>query len=652
MSFCRPAALALLLSLAFATLSISKKLVAQPPSSDSSYSTSADTGDMQIVIYATDLTRKLLTADITIPIGESKADRKIAIWYPKWVPGSHGPGGPVENIAGLKITDQAGQVLAWERTGGEVFRFEVSAPAGVNTLKIWVRYITNQPSTSSFGHDSYGSRTIGMISPNTVLLYAEGALIDKTRIIATLKLPEGWKASSALPVTQSDTVGQISYGAVTLRQFVDSPIMCGPFHKTYDLVAEEEKGKTPPHRLQVFGETEQATEIHPEILAKYTAMVTQTARVAGSHPFDQFDILLGVTNSLAPNGLEHGKSSFNILPVSTMKDPKNLRGWNRLLIPHEYLHAWCGKYRCPAGMTTPDFHAPMDMDLLWVYEGLTQYLGELVEARCGLMSGEEFRQRFQSELRSAVHQQGRQWRSLSDTGEASFLLRDGSKNWPNLRRSQDYYMEGMLFWLEVDGILREQTQGAKSIDDFCHAFFKFDPNGPNPRGYSREELIQILNSLTPYDWAGLIHRRVETAQTAFDPTVAEKLGYKFALQKEPPMVKGDIFRGSSGNDSLDSLGFTCSEDGNIQNLMLDSPADLAKLAPGMRIRQVNGEPFSRAKLVEALVKAQDGSDVELLIQDGGNQRSVKIPYHDGPRYWALSRDESKPDVLEQILKPR
>jgi predicted metalloprotease with PDZ domain len=213
-------------------------------------------------------------------------------------------------------------------------------------------------------------------------------------------------------------------------------------------------------------------------------------------------------------------------------------------------------------------------------------------------------------------------------------------------------MEGMLFWLEVDGILREMTQGKKSIDDFCHAFFRFDPSGPNPRGYTREELVKILNSLAPHDWSGLIHRRIEIAQTLFDPTVAEKLGYKFVLHKEPPVVAGDVFRGAPGNDTLDSLGFTCSEDGIIRNMMLDSPADAAKLAPGMRVKQVGGEPFSRTKLTEALVKAQEGGDVELQIQDGDSQFAVKIPYHDGPRYWALIRDETKPDLLEEILKPR
>jgi predicted metalloprotease with PDZ domain len=608
--------------------------------------------EMQIEIDARDLTRRLLSAEVSIPVSASETDRRIPLWYPKWVPGSHGPGGPIANLAGFRVKDEAGNNLTWERSGGEVFRFEVNVPKNVNRIRVWLRYITNQPTTDSFGHDSYGSKTIGVISPNTVLCYPEGVKIDEMKISSMVKLPQGWKASAALPSLASENQDQIAYSAVTLRQFVDSPIMCGPYHKTYDLVPESEKGKIPPHRLQVFGETPKATDVHPEIVKRYAAMVTQTARLVGSHPFDQFDILLGVTDSLSPNGLEHARSTFNILPTLAVSSPRELYGWNRLLVPHEYLHAWCGKYRCPEGMATPDFHSPMDTELLWVYEGLTQYLGELVEARCGLMSGQEFRQRFRAELRSAVHQQGRQWRSLADTGAASHLLRDGSKNWPNLRRSQDYYMEGMLFWLEVDGILREETKGAKSLDDFCHLFFRYDPTGPNPRGYNREELVAILNSLAVHDWSGLIHRRIESAQPTFDSEVASRLGYRFALQKDPPVVPRGLFRGSSGIDALDSLGVSFSDDGVIRELMLDSPADVARLAPGMKVISIGSKVFSRSELDQALENAQMGGEIELNTVDGDAFLTIKIPYREGRRHWALSRDEGKPDLLAEILKPR
>lgn len=608
---------------------------------------------MSIEIDARDITRRLISAEVTIPVTESGSPQTVALWYPKWVPGSHGPGGPIANVAGFKVVDQGNRPLQWRRTPGEVFRFEVAVPAGVRSLKVWLRYITNQPTTDSFGHDTFGSKTIGVISPNTVLVYPEGAKIDETQITSKVLLPDAWKASAALPTADGAGENQVAYGAVSLRLFVDSPIMCGLYHKTYDLIEPSEKRKIPPHRLQVFGETERALAVHPEIVKRYAAMVTQAARVAGSHPFDQFEVLLAVTDSLPPNGLEHSRSSFNVLPTSAMSNPRSLRGWNRLLVPHEYMHAWCGKYRCPAGMVTTDFHTPMDTDLLWVYEGLTQYLGELVEARCGLMSPQEFRQRLQAELRNAMHQQGRQWRSLADTGAASHLLRDGSRNWPNLRRSQDYYMEGMLFWLEVDGILREKTKGAKSIDDFCHAFFKYDPNAPNPRGYTREEVVQTLESLLPYDWSGLIARRIESPQATFEPTVAAQLGYRFALQKDPPASPGDLFRGAGGGiDALDSLGVSFSDDGVIRTLLLDSPADQVKLAPGMKVMLVGDKLFSRARLDEALAKSLEGEPIVLQVVDGDVLHTVKIPYREGRRFWALTRDNSKPDLLAEILKPR
>lgn len=192
--------------------------------------------------------------------------------------------------------------------------------------------------------------------------------------------------------------------------------MCGPHHKTFDLVEPARANKIPPHRLQVFADDAAQCELNEEVVQKYRAMVTQAALLTGSHPFDQFDILLGVTNHLPANGLEHARSTFNVLPPSALASAKQLRGWNRLLVPHEYMHAWCGKYRRPAGMVSNSFHNPEDTDLLWVYEGLTQYLGELVEARSGLMTNEQFTHRLLVELRNATHQQGREWRTLADTG--------------------------------------------------------------------------------------------------------------------------------------------------------------------------------------------------------------------------------------------
>ncbi len=618
--------------------------------------TDADANEtMRIAIDASDITRKLLQAELEIPIASQATQRNVALWYPKWVPGSHGPGGPISNVAGLRIEDSKGNTLAWQRSPGEVYRIEVTVPADTDRLRVWIRYITNQPTTGSTGHDSWGSPRIGVVTPSTVLLYPEDADIDAQLIASTVKLPVDWKLSSALPTEESkanDGAETVSFKEVSLSQFVDSPIMCGQYRRVLNLVEPKHKETIPPHRLCLFADTPQQCDIDAVILARLQAMVTQTALLCGSHPFDQFDILLAVTNNLPPNGLEHSRSTFNVLPPSALGSFAQLRGWNRLLVPHEYLHAWCGKYRRPAGMVTSNFHTPLNTELLWVYEGLTQYLGELVEARCGLMTADQFKHRLLVELQNAVHQQGRQWRTLADTGAAAHILRDGSNSWPGLRRSQDFYMEGMLFWLEADAILRTNSNGKKSLDDFCHEFFSATRDTTLPNPYTRDDLIRILDSLVSYDWDGLIRRRVESFQSEFDPSVAESLGYRFQIQEQSPAIPGDTFRLSGAIDAYDSLGVTFSSDGVVRNILLDSPADKARLAQGMKIVGIGSFVWSPARLYQAIREAKSGSMIELKIVEDEQFRTISIPYHDGLRSWNLVRDPSSPDRLAEILKPR
>lgn len=607
---------------------------------------------MQIEIDLRDLARKLVHAELTLPLTpDKKDDRKIALWYPKWVPGSHGPGGPIANIAGLRIEDGDGNLLSWERTPGEVYRLEVHVPASVKQLTISLRYIADQPTTTSYGHDCFSSSNIGVISPGALLLYPETADIDRDAISTRLLLPSNWQAATALPPAEA-TPGQKntrSYHATSLRTFVDSPIMCGRHYRTVELVEELQRDKIPPHTLHLFGDESANTDLNEEVIGKLRSMVTQTGLLMGSHPFDRFDMLLAVTNELPKNGLEHSRSSFNVLPPKPLQSLKAWKGWDRLLIPHEYIHAWCGKYRRPEGMLTKDFHSPKDTHLLWVYEGLTQYLGELIEARCGLMSQDEFRHRIAVELRHAIHQQGRQWRTLADTASASHILRDRSPSWSGLRRSQDYYMEGMLFWLEADARIRKQTNGSKSLDDFCKRFLGATAKSPHPHAFSRKDVVRELNAIVAYDWDGLIRRRVESFQEQFDPSVAGLLGYRFELQVKAPSIPATTFRHPSGIDVADSLGMVLTADGHVQNLLLGSPADRARFGPGMQVMGVNGRKWSGPRLIEALTQDGDQRPIDLLVADGDELRTMQLHYYDGPRYWSLVRQDDQADLIEKIL---
>ncbi|MEM8667318.1 MAG: hypothetical protein AAGG48_07375 [Planctomycetota bacterium] len=609
---------------------------------------------MRLSIDARGLARKLIDAELCLPITASEQSQKVALWYPKWVPGSHGPGGPVANIAGLQIRSSSGEILNWKRSPGEVYRLEVEVPAGEEELHLSVRYLSNQPTTTSFGHDCFASSQVGVISPGCLVLYAEGIDIDQQRVSLDLRIPDGWNVASALPFdSESNESGSEAihqFESVTLRTLVDSPLMFGRHYQSFELVKDTDL--SPPHTLHVFGDDEIMAQLSKEVIAKYASMVEQTSLLIGSHPFDRFDILLAVTNELPKNGLEHSRSTFNVLPPSSMRSAAALKGWDRLLVPHEYLHAWCGKFRRPTGMLTSDFHTAKDTELLWVYEGLTQYLGELVEARSGMMSPDEFRHRLFVELRNATHQQGRRWRTLADTAAASHILRSASPMWGGLRRSQDYYMEGMLFWLEADARIRKLTNDQRSLDDFCQAFFNASRDNQRPSGFDRDEIVSQLNAIAKFDWDGLIARRVESFQQSFDPAVANSLGYSWKLAMTQPKIPTSTFRHGGGVDLLDSLGMSVTSTGQVRRVLLDSPADQAKLLPTTQIIGIGENTWSGERLREAVRRTIDNEPVEILIKDGDRLRSVQIHYYDGLRFWNLVRDESQPDRLRQILQPR
>ncbi len=610
---------------------------------------------MQIIIDVRDLPRKLVRAELTLPLTPATDDpRKIALWYPKWVPGSHGPGGPIANIAGLKIEDLQGNLLPWVRTPGEVYRLEVEVPPGVEGMRVFLHYIADQPTTTSYGHDCFSGSSIGVISPGTLLLYPEGADIDVQQITTHLQLPHGWQAASAMTAAKQETEenGVLAYQPVSLRSFVDSPIMCGLHYRSFDLVEEGRRDQIPVHTLHVFGDEAAHVDVNEEVVEKLRVMVTQAALLIGSHPFDRFDILLAATNELPKNGLEHSRSTFNVLPVQSLQSPTGLKGFDRLLIPHEYIHAWCGKYRRPAGMLTKDFHTPKDTELLWVYEGLTQYLGELIEARCGLMNQDEFRHRITVELRHAEHLQGRQWRTLADTAAASHILRDRSSSWSGLRRSQDYYMEGMLFWLEADARIRRESGGTKSLDDFCRNFLGSTSKSDHPLAFTRQNVVKQLKAIADLDWDGLIRRRMESFQAQFDPTVASLLGYEFRLTRKAPDIPDSTFHHRRGVDAFDSLGMVLSQDGEVRNVLIGSPADRARLGPDMKVIGVNGRKWSGPRLIEALIQSQDRRPIELLVANGDALRTVQLHYYDGPRYWNLVRQEQEPDMLSEILQAK
>jgi predicted metalloprotease with PDZ domain len=615
---------------------------------------------MTLAIDATDLPRKLLHSRITIPVPReaSRSGGTLGLWYPKWIPGTHGPGGPVQNVAGLVVSEPSGERLAWTREPGEAHRINVTVPRGVREVVVEVRYITNQSTPNSRGVDSFGSDLIGFVSPNTVLLYPDGAMAATTRVRASLVLPDDWTAACALRELPSETTlgvdaddepNRVAWEETTLETLVDSPVVVGLHAKAHDLVSEGWRGRVPPHVMTVFSEAESVVDLPEDMVALFRSMVEQAALLFGSHPFEHYDALVATTNVFGRSGLEHLESSWNVLPQRALQSVESLDGWNAYLIPHEYAHAWCGKYRRPAGMVTPDYHSPKDTELLWVYEGLTQYLGALLAVRAGITSPEEHRWSLQETVRSLRLRQGREWRALSDTGAASHLLRAGSASWGHLRRSQDYYSEGALVWLEADAVIRRKSEGRSSLDDFVRTFFRFRPDEPVPLGFDRDEVVATLSALADHDWDGFLRERIEQPSPRLATRVTEELGLLVQFTHELPKGPGD--EKYDELDLRDSLGVSFSKEGRVRSVQLGSPADAAGLGPGMKVLGVGEHVWSPDRLTDVVARSASTGVVDLLVVSGERIEQRSIAYEGGPRWMVLVRDEEAPDVLADVLEP-
>ncbi len=613
---------------------------------------------MSLHIDATDLPRHLLRADLTMPMSsEVRADGgEVSLWYPKWVPGTHGPRGPIENLAGITIRDDDGAEITWTRNPGDVYNIIADVPAGAGELHIEILYITDQPTTNSRGVDSFGSEMIGVLNFNTVVLYRSDLRVDETAVVCTLDLPAAWKFASALPVESSvqGDVHSIEFKPVTLEALVDSPLIAAEHLKTYDLTEglPEADSWIPPHYLHVASENGEAVEVHETLRERLTGMVVQASRLFGSHPYDEYHVLVCATSELPGNGLEHLRSSFNVVGLRSFMSETSMDGWASYLLPHEYVHAWCGKYRRPEGMWTGDYHSDQDPELIWVYEGLTQYLGIVIAVRCGLVEEAKGRWDIFNTMRWARLTQGRQWRPLADTSRSSHILRAGSRFWSSLRRNQDYYSEGELIWMEADAMIRNSTDGTKSLDDFCQSFFAWDSAHPLVKTHDRSDAIEVLNDLLAHDWERFFADRVDATQDEFALGLVEQLGYTWQYSNEPPEApRGESWHGG-GVDARESIGARFSSNGNVQDILLDSPADKAGLGPTMQVEGVNGYVWSADRMIEAIAQSAVRGTIDLMFVSGDRFLHRTIEYDGGPRYPKLVRADDKADRFGEILTPR
>ena len=597
-------------------------------------------GVVRLQVDATDMNRRIFDVTETIPVERAGP---LVLFFPEWLPGNHGPVGPIAQLAGLEITAN-GQRVEWVRDTLHPFAFHLEVPQGAS--EITARFQHLSPTTGSQGRVTMTAEMLN-IQWEKMLLYPAGRWSRNITVQPSVTLPDGWRFGTALePETASGAV--TTFRPVNLEVLVDSPMFAGVHYRQIDL----DPGGRSPVRANIVADKPESLEATDEQVGILRDLITQADRLYGARHFDHYDFLIAMTDKLGGIGLEHHRSSENSV------DPEFFTGWathvgDRDLLAHEYNHSWDGKWRRPADQLVPNFNTPLQNSLLWVYEGQTQYFGQVLAARSGLTTKQQALDSLAMTAATFDTRVGRQWRAMQDTTNDPIISQRQPKGWLSWQRDEDYYSEGQLIWLDVDTLIRERTNGRKSLDDFARAFFGVEDGDYTPAPYTFEDVVRTLNGVVPYDWADFLRTRLDGHGPGAPLDGLARGGYRLVYAETPSDWQKTLYGEYKRNDFTYSLGIQTGEGNVIRSVQWNSPAFQAGLATGMEIVAVNGRAASPSAISDAITAAKDpNTAVELILKDADRYRTVRIDYHDGLRYPRLERIAGTPDRLGDILTPR
>ena len=600
-------------------------------------------GVIQLHVDATDLDHRVFRVTETLPVA---APGRTTLFYPKWLPGNHSTTGPIDKLAGLIVRSNTGERLEWQRDPVEVYAFHVDVPAGVTQLQLEFEYLT--PTDTSQWRVVMTPDLLGL-QWEKALLYPAGFYARQIPVAAAVRLPAGWQFASALRGAQR-TGDTVRFATVSLETLVDSPLFAGTHHRRVELGT----AATGPVRLNIFADTPEELQATDEQLEKHRRAVSEAVALFGARHFREYDFLLAISDHFTGIGLEHHESSENGVGMGYFTEWDN-NGNGRDLLAHEMIHSWNGKFRRPADLWTPSYEVPMGPSLLWVYEGLTKYLGVVLAGRSGLWSPELTRDML---ARYAANydlgRAGRQWRNLQDTTQQPIVSYRGRQSYESWQRGKDYYTEGIFVWLDVDTKIRELTRGKRSLDDFARAFYGVEDGRIEPLTYTFDDVVTALNSVVPYDWAGMLRSRLEEHGSRAPLDGLQRSGWQVVFKDEPtPSIKESDSKDAKA-DFRYSLGVNLGKDGKLGEVFWDSVAFKGGLAPGMTVVAVNRKAYTHGRLKDALkaAKADSKRPTELLVRSSDTFRTISLDYHDGLRYPHLERIAKTPDLLSSILQPR
>ncbi|MGI3775780.1 MAG: M61 family metallopeptidase [Janthinobacterium lividum] len=610
-------------------------------------------GTVTLAVDATDLARHIFTIHETIPVA---AAGDLVVEYPKWIPGNHGPTGAIELLGG--IAAHAGDALLdWTRDPVSPYAFHIPVPDGAHAVTLDFQFLS--PVTDAQGRIVMTPAMLDL-QWNAVVLYPAGAFARDIPVDASVRLPDGWHYATALenPASPGNeapaTAEPVRFRTVPLNVLLDSPLIAGTHFRRVDLAP----GASTPVHLDIVADTEAQLAMTPEQLAIHRALVTQATRLYGSQHYDHYDFLLALSDELGGEGLEHHRSSENAT------DPEYFTGWDKTaagrdLLSHEYTHSWDGKYRRPADLWSPDFNTLPERDsLLWVYEGMTEYWGQVLAARSGLWSRDQALDAIALEAADMQDEAGRAWRTLADTTQSPIFVRRRSLPWPNWQRGEDYYLEGLLLWLDADTLIREQTHGAKSLDDFAHGFLGTNDGSFVVSTYTFDDVVHALNDVAPHDWAAFLHDRLDHRGGTAPLDGLARGGYRLTMTDKKSDLLVSEEHGRKFRDFTYSVGLVL-KDAHVASVAWNSPAFRAGIVKGDTILGVDGSTFADADTLADAITAAKTPDtgaapppIQLLLGSGKHYRTVQLDAHAGLQYPHLVRSGDTAPSLDAILAPR
>jgi len=595
-------------------------------------------GTLQLTVDATDVTRGIFRIRERIPV---TAAGDLVLLYPKWVPGGHSPRGDIKNVTGVRVSAN-GRPLKWMRDPLDVFAFHVSVPQGVSAVDVEFQYVS---STAENQGRTVMTPDMSSIQWLSLSMYPAGYYVRQIPVQASVIVPTGWKVATALR-PKSQTGGRVDYPVTSYEILVDSPLIAGAHYRQIPLSNDV--------FLDVIGDTPAELAATAEQIAAHKRLVEQAIKTFGAQHYDHYDFLLTISNNLGGNGLEHHRSSENGVKRGYFTDWENkLR--DRNLLPHEYSHSWDGKYRRPADLWTPDYNTvPMEGSLLWVYEGQTQFWGYVLGARSGMLSKQDTLDAIAATAATySTGTPGRTWRPLVDTTNDPTAAGRAPQPWRSWQRSEDYYSEGQLIWIDVDRIIRTQSGGKRSIDDFARAFYGMRDRDYGELTYTFDDVVATLYQVQPYDWRSYLQRRVYDVAPPAPLEGINQGGYKLVYTAEPTKWIKSAEKSGKNSDLTYSGGFVVGNDGKVSSVLWDSAAFNAGITVGTQIAAVNGRDFDPDALKDAIkAAAGNGAAPELLLHDGDVYRTVKLDWHGGLRYPRLQKVSTGVGTLDALLAPR